>query len=36
MVLSEVEIVREFLELDSLDLDHWHNDRAESPPHPAE
>jgi phospholipid/cholesterol/gamma-HCH transport system ATP-binding protein len=36
MVLSDVEIVREFLELDSLDLDYWHNDRPEHPPQSAE
>jgi phospholipid/cholesterol/gamma-HCH transport system ATP-binding protein len=36
MVLSDVRIVREFLELDSLDLDYWREDQPESPPPPAE
>lgn len=36
MALSEVGIVREFLELDSLDLDYWREGRAGSSPQPAE
>jgi phospholipid/cholesterol/gamma-HCH transport system ATP-binding protein len=36
MVLSDVGIVHEFLELDSLDLDYWREDQPASPPQPAE
>ncbi len=34
LVLSEVGIVREFLELDSLDLDYWREDQPQNPPPP--
>ena len=36
MAHSELEIVREFLELDSLDLDYWRNHHAAHPPQSLE